>query len=89
MCEELGLDASLDVKFVEKLGIDADNGVSIIEPIEFLRLICIGSAVTIVTSPVEWIRLYDFCFAFSFSSSICSVVSSLMIFFLFYEYFSL
>ena len=72
------MDASLDVKFVEKLGIDVDNGVSIIEPIEFLHLLCIGGAVPIVMSPVECLRLYDLCLAFSFSSSICFVVSSFL-----------
>ena len=72
------MDASLDVKFVEKLGIGVNNGVSIIEPIEFLHSICIGGAVPIVMSLVECLRLYDLCLAFSFSSSIWSIVISFL-----------
>ena len=72
------MDASLDVKFVEKLGIDVDNGVSIIEPIKFLHSICIGGACPIVMLLVECLRLYDLYLAFSFPFSICSVVSSFL-----------
>ena len=60
------------------MGIDVDNGVSIIESIEFLCSICIGGVVPIVMSPVECLRLYDLSLAFSFSSSICSIVSSFL-----------
>ena len=76
--EELGLDASLDVNFVEILGIDVDNGLSIIEPIEFLHSICIGGVGPIIMTPVECLWLYDLCLIFSFSFSICSIVSSFL-----------